>query len=368
MLESIKHTDVLIVGGGPSGASVALSLLNYSKLDVTIIEQSDFNVTRVGENVSSSIFSLIDYLKLSKTDFDDHSFIPAYASKAYWGSDQVSSINTIFTTEEASFQIDREKFDFKLIETAAQRGAVIYPRTKCFDFEKLENKNWLVSLNHPEEGKFKIQAKYLVDASGRSAKVCRKVGGISQKHDALVGVGLFLKFKNTSKPFEKIIESTEFGWWYAACLPDNKIVITFFSDADIVSDFKLHQIKEWRKLLHATKHIKQLLDRGEALSKKLWVRNAQTQISNTNKLDKFIAIGDAAASFDPISSMGIGFSISSAIYAGKHIAQELEVGVSTVDIYQNDLLQIFNQYNETKQMYYRKETRWSTSKFWLRRN
>jgi flavin-dependent dehydrogenase len=29
MSESIIETDVLIVGGGPSGASAALSLLNY---------------------------------------------------------------------------------------------------------------------------------------------------------------------------------------------------------------------------------------------------------------------------------------------------------------------------------------------------
>ena len=93
---------------------------------MTIIEQSDFNTTRVGEHVSSSIFDLIDYLKLSKSDFRQDSFIPAYASKAYWGSDQVRSVNSIFTTEEATFQLDREKFDFKLIETAAERGATIY--------------------------------------------------------------------------------------------------------------------------------------------------------------------------------------------------------------------------------------------------
>ena len=76
------QTDVLIVGGGPGGASAALSLLNNSNYSVTIIEQSDFNTTRVGEHVSSSIFDLIDYLKLSKSDFRQDSFIPAYASKA----------------------------------------------------------------------------------------------------------------------------------------------------------------------------------------------------------------------------------------------------------------------------------------------
>ncbi len=368
MSKSTLQTDVLIVGGGPSGASAALSLLNYSGLTVTLIEQSDFSTTRVGEHVSASIFDLIDYLKLDKNDFEKNSFISDYASKAYWGSDQVSTINTIFTTEEATFQLDREKFDFKLIQTAAERGATIYPRTKCLEYEQLLDKSWHVSLSHPIEGKFDIHANYLVDASGRSANVCRKVGGTSQKYDSLMGVGLFLELNETTQKFEKILESVALGWWYAACLPDNKMVITFFSDADIISENKLHQIRHWKQLLQSSNRIKELLQEHTPIPDKLWIRNAQTQISTTNMLDRFIAIGDAAASFDPISSMGIGFSISSAIYASKHITQELKEGVSTTNVYQEDLLRNFEQYHQIKTKYYKEEKRWPTSPFWSRRN
>lgn len=368
MSNAIEHTDVLIVGGGPSGASTALSLLNYSNCKVTLIEQSDFNRTRVGEHVSASIFDLIDYLKLHKSDFEKDTFLPAYASKAYWGSDQVSTVNAIFTTEQSTFQMDREKFDFKLIEVAAERGATIYPRTKCLDYEQLADKSWRVSLSHPTEGKFTVQANYLVDASGRSGNVCRKVGVPSQKYDSLIGVGLFLALDSASKKFEQTLESTEMGWWYSACLPENKMVMTFFSDADIVSEHKLHQLETWNKLLQKSKQIKHTIQNAQALSDKLWVRNAQTQLSDARNLERFIAIGDAAASFDPISSMGIGFSISSACFAAKHIAHELEQDTSKTNVFQEDILRIFNQYHQIKTKYYQKEKRWLASKFWQRRN
>lgn len=367
MSNLIKHTDVLIVGGGPSGTSAALSLLNYSKCDVTLVEQSNFNKARVGEHVSASIFDLIDYLKLSKNDFEEDSFIPAYASKSYWGSDKVSTTNTIFTTEEATFQMDREKFDFKLIETAAERGANIYPRTKCLDYKQLEDKSWEISLSHPEEGKFTIKANYLVDASGRSANVCRKVGGSSHKYDALIGVGLFLQLDEKTKKFEQTLESVELGWWYSACLPNNKMVITFFSDADIISKHKLNQLEAWEKLLQETKQIKYLLNNAKALSNKLWIRNAHTQISDVKNIENFIAIGDAAVSFDPISSMGIGFSISSACFAAKYIANKIEKGFSKTEVYQEDILKNYKQYHDIKTRYYREEKRWPTSSFWQRR-
>ena len=64
MEQNSKQIDVLIVGGGPAGTSVALSLLNYSDHTVMLVEQSDLNQMRVGEHVSASIFDLVEYLKI----------------------------------------------------------------------------------------------------------------------------------------------------------------------------------------------------------------------------------------------------------------------------------------------------------------
>ena len=363
-----KHTDVLIIGAGPGGASMALSLLNYSNYSVALVEQTDFNQTRVGEHVSASIFDLISYLKINKSDFEDQSFIAVHATKTYWGSKQPNITNSIFTTDEATFQLDREKFDLKLIEVASDRGATIYPRSKCTQYKQLEDKTWEVNVNHQTQGQFTISANYLVDASGRTGNVCRQVGVPSKKYDSLMGVGLFLERDKNTSGFEQTIETTQWGWWYTACLPANKVIATFFTDADIISKNKLHRIENWSKHLQSSHYIKELLSGSRSSTKELWVRNAQTQISDTTNLDRFLAIGDAAVSFDPLSSMGIGFSISSAFHAAKHIENELGQKRFTKAIFQQDIIRTFDQYLHLRKRYYQEEKRWANSTFWKRRN
>lgn len=369
MKENTRQVDVLIVGGGPAGASAALSLVTYSELEVALVEQSDFSRMRVGEHVSPSMFDLLDYLKIEKADFGESNFLPVYGSRAYWGSDQPSTTHSIFTTEASTFQLDREQFDLTLIEAAADRGATIFPRSTCTKFEQMPDKRWAVSVKHPDHGLFVIHANYLVDATGRTANVCRHIGVQSTKYDSLMGVGAFLSYEKEQTKLEQTMEAVELGWWYAANLPDNKVVVTLFTDADIIAEYKLHQADVWNKALSATKQLKKLVGGAHALQPKPWVRNAQSQKTDATQVERFIAIGDAVSSFDPISSMGIGFSMSAACHAARHIQHTLtEKGDTTSAIFQNDINQNFEQYLQLRNRFYQQEKRWSEAVFWKRRN
>lgn len=370
MNENIYKIDVLIVGGGPAGTSAALSLLTYSEHTVLLIEQSNLEQIRVGEHVSASLFDLTDYLKIEKNDFEAGSFLPAYENVSFWGSDLPTSVNSIYMTEGSTFQLDREKFDFKLIEEVVDRGGTFLPRTKCTKFVQLEDKTWEVIVKHPDKEAFSVHANYLVDATGRNATICRQVGASAKKMDALMGVGFFFDLgEGTNLRQEQLLETTEFGWWYVAQLPKNKVVATFFTDADIVSEQQLNQQANWNNLLQQTKQVKYKLKGASSLSSKPWVRNAATQISDSSTIDNFIAIGDAAAAFDPISSMGIGFAMTSACHAAKFIQEQLSAKTNEESlVYQKSLFKNFENYLSIRQQFYQKEKRWLSSPFWQRRN
>lgn len=362
-------TDVLIVGGGPAGCAAAISILTYGKdISVTIVEQSNLDQRRVGEHVSAGIFGLLDYLQLKREDFGEDCFVPTYGNTSYWGIDQPVLRDSIFTTEAASYQLNRTQFDLTLLQHAADKGGLVFPRTKCMQFTQQDQEQWEVRLQHPDLGSFDISARFLIDATGRQASVCRQTGVSTKKTDQLVGVGAFLQFGDGSAlPYNVMLETVENGWWYSASLSPDTMTVVFFSDADIVSKHAYHTTGDWNRLLQETKQVK-LLVKGAHMQEGVWVKSAHTQISNSTDRPAFLAIGDAAVSFDPISSMGIGFAITSACQAATLVQAELLASdPHRIKVYQADLERHFTHYQKMRQKIYGEERRWPQASFWKRR-
>lgn len=358
-------TDVLIVGGGPAGASAALSILKFSDLSVTVVEQSDLNIQRIGEQVSSSIFDLLHYLGLDKSDFGDDCFLPGYSSNAAWGSSQISERHSISSTHIDSYQINRSTFDLTLLSKASDMGAVILPDARCTAYQPQEE-GWRVNINHQTEGKFIVNARYLIDATGRQSHLARHLEANITKDDELVAVGAFLEFEEEQDLAQDFfLETVEDGWWYYAVLPEKKIVLSLFTDADNAKKKQINKIENWTALLLATVHVKHKVS-GTVAFEKPWVKNAYSHFTDSTKIKNFIAIGDAACSFDPISSMGIGFAMSSACNGALAIINQDE-DANSINGYNESLKKIYDDYISTKSQYYKEEKRWPDAEFWRNR-
>lgn len=360
------ETDVLIIGGGPAGASTALGLLEYSDLRVTIVEQSDLTIERVGEHVSGALFPLLDYLKLSRSDFEEETFIASHSHSSAWGSPESTNRDNIFTTEIETYQLNRFQFDLKLLETVSERGGLVFPRSKCNSYQ-FHNGMWEVTLQHPERGEVSIYSNFLVDATGRKASVSRMLEIPIRKKDKLTGVGMHMRLPK-SFPVKQTIESVENGWWYHAFLPDGMATAVFFSDADLISENKWSTSDNWFGELAKTNQIRQYIEGCHCLSASPWVRSAASQYTDAIGVSRFLALGDAAAAFDPIASLGVGFSISSGCAASVIIQKDLNSeGGSVIEQFRADIRKQFFQFESTHKHFYSKEKRWPDSVFWQRR-
>ncbi len=361
------QTDVLIVGAGPAGTAAAMSILCYSALKVVIVENSSFENLKVGEQVSSSIFDILSYIGIKREDFDKDCFLNGYGSLAAWGSENMSSRHSIFSLNGQSYQMDRGKFDLHLVERAAQAGAKILPRSRIKLIEQTPDGYWNIKIEHETKGEIMLQSRYLMDATGRQSSICRYLDIKTSKADQLVGVGTFATFKSDQQLMQEIyMETVSDGWWYCSALPNSRVNITFFTDADIVKNLQLQKNDNWNYLLSQTRHIRKLL-RNASSEEHLWTKNAFSQIVEHHERPNFLAIGDAAVAFDPISSMGIGFALTSGCSGAKALIDLNNGHVSAFATYWNDLSVIYNQFLDRKREFYGKELRWKDAQFWMRR-
>jgi flavin-dependent dehydrogenase len=81
----------------------------------------------------------------------------------------------------------------------------------------------------------------------------------------------------------------------------------------------------------------------------------------------WLAVGDAASCFDPISAQGIHKAFANAIAAAEVIACGNDTGETRTQSYQAQIHHDFENYLRVRQHFYDIEKRWPLSSFWADR-
>ncbi|NER36031.1 MAG: NAD(P)/FAD-dependent oxidoreductase [Oscillatoria sp. SIO1A7] len=362
-----RSVDVAIIGGGPAGTALALTLCLYSKLTVAVIEKTAYDNIRTGEHVSASLLPLLSYLQV-KEPFLADSHVPVYNVAAIWGHSELHSRSSILNQMGEGYLLDRGKFDRMLAEQVACKGGQLYMQTKCVEGEPLAGGGWKLFLEDGLGESFELESRYLVDATGRQARISKRLGAMSLVWDSLVGISAFLSFESDRSPAEEVlVESIPEGWWYSAWLPDGKLIAVLMTDIDIMRQGKLHKEEQWVELLSKACHTKHRAREG-TLVYPLAVKPAHSHILDCAVGEDWMAVGDAATAFDPLSSMGIGHAITSGCDAAVALIEYLSNNKDELlKQYQKALERNFDNYLGIRYRYYALENRWLDLPFWQRR-
>ena len=333
-----------IIGGGPAGTAAALTLLRYSKLRPVVIERTSYEGWRVGETVSPGVVPLLEYLGAAGV-LVDQGQRRAYATSAAWGGADVLSRDFLFAGSGDAWHVDRARFDAALAELVVQRGGAVV-RSNCAAAAPLDT-------------------RFVIDATGRHAVYARSRGARVHIDDHLTG--LVAVFEGTTdSQTSTLVEAVDDGWWYSAHLPGNRTVVAFMTDADIIREGSIHERERWLERLRQTRATQQRIESAQLLHGPI-AAPAHSQILDPVCGDGWIAAGDAAVSFDPLSSMGIGYAITSGIQAARVASSALGGNHDHARVYAADVAQHYRAYLARRQAYYLIEKRWPAAPFWSRR-
>jgi 2-polyprenyl-6-methoxyphenol hydroxylase-like FAD-dependent oxidoreductase len=353
--------DVAIVGGGPGGAVTALSLRAHGReLSVVLIEASHYEAVRIGETLPPPARTLLTHLGVWKA-FQAQRHREVYGTTAAWGGAALLDNDFIFMPANTGWHLDRAAFDAMLAGAAQCQGATLFLDTRVTDSEWAGNE-WRLTLSTGQS----LAAHFLVDATGGTAALARRCGARFIAVDSLVGIAG--SFESCDGNPSTLVEAFEEGWWYTAGLPNGRRIVACMTDADIVKRKRLHDSQEWQRELDTMANISATVERGK-LCGPLAVRPASSRRLEPAAGRGWLAVGDSASRFDPLSSQGIFKALRSGIFASYAIGDlVLRHDESGMERYRRFVLDEFKSYLEVRTKYYREEQRWPESEFWVRRH
>ena len=360
------RVDVVVLGGGPAGTAAGMTLLKRSGTSVAVVEGSDYATPRIGESLSPGIRPLLEYLDLWEP-FRREQSLDTFGSRAAWGGPTLRSLDYMFTVHGSGWALDRARFDRMLARAFARRGGTLYQNRRYRGCARCPGGGWEVRLRGAAGREEQICCRYLIDATGRRGTLARELGVARTIHDRLVGVGAMLR-RSASAAIESTIqvEACEYGWWYTAPVPGNRIAVVLMSDADLVRRLHAAAPDRWRSLLNDMPLTRQRL-RGTDLDEKPRVFSSHSSCLKYAGGEGWVAVGDAVASHDPLSSTGIPHAIGSGVHGALVAADALFSTGRLQEDYQHSIRGDFQEYLDTHWRYYRREQRWSEATFWQRR-
>jgi halogenation protein CepH len=228
--ENREEFDLIVVGGGPAGSTVA-SLVAMQGHRTLILEKESFPRYQIGESLLPSTVHGVCRLLGVQDEIARAGFTRKRGGTFKWGASKdpwtfsFSVSPKMAANTSFAYQVERMKFDQILLDNARRVGVDV--RERCPAIGVIDDGNRVrgVRYSDPEGNSKEAFAKYVVDASGNKSRIYQDVGGERKYSDFFRNLALFGYFENGKRlppPNNGNIFCVAFesGWfWYIPLSP-----------------------------------------------------------------------------------------------------------------------------------------------------
>lgn len=381
MTSSLLETDVFILGAGPAGSCAALNLAPFCQ--VMLIDREHLPKPRAGESLPPAASKLLADMGLLE-EFKQQGHLACFGNQSRWGSNYLSETDFLRDPLGHGWHLNRQEFELWLRQKALERGARILAPARLEQVQACESdahSYWHLTIKHNHFIK-EIRARILIDAGGRTPAIAKRLGATRIHHDKLVCSWVISSDSpgaGTQEPdYQELngqglsyIEATDQGWWYTAPTPGRRRIIAFHSDADNSATAWMRSPELLVQKARANFHLAERIN-FEAFTQdhsKIDYGYTAANSALTQPLAGkcWLSAGDAAISFDPLSSQGIFNALYTGLAAAESVYRYLRSEIVDFQEYVDQIEKISHAYNRHLHQWYSNEPRWSASPFWQRR-
>ena len=328
--------DVIVIGGGPGGATTA-SLLAKDGRSVLLLEREHFPRYHVGESLLPATVHGVCRTLGVEDDLRDAGFTLKRGGSFRWGSNPgiwtfAFGDQMAVPGADYAYQVERSRFDEILLRNASRLGVDVREGCKV---ERVLRGNRFEGVEYTDESGtlHQVRARYIVDSSGSAGVLANQIG--HRRYDEhFRNIALFGYFAGGGRlppPNEGNIFTAAFdeGWfWYIPLRPDLTSVGAVLPKERVSALRHGSPSKALERLIHQCPAIADLLGTAPLVERGPYAQvRLVRDFSYTN--DRFYAdggvlVGDAACFIDPVFSSGVHLATLSGTLAARSINTSLE--------------------------------------------
>lgn len=324
----IDHTDVAIIGAGPSGAAAAAWLASRG-LRVHVIERTRFPRFSIGESLLPQCMVHLHDCGLLDAAMAGNFQVKNGAAFTWRGADTAIDFREKFSDGPGTtWQVERAEFDQRLINGAIAAGASVEFDTRVDDF--------IADARHPEltlvDGagkKRQLHARFVLDASGYG-RVLSRLQGLSKASTLESRCALFTHIEDRidcpDYDREKILiglHPERAGMWYWLIpFSNGRASVGVVGEREALEAGGADDSSRLWKLLGEEPRLASLLSRATEVRDVGRLEGYSADVARLHG-PGFALLGNAGEFLDPVFSSGVTIALDSALRAAPLVQRQL---------------------------------------------
>ncbi len=326
--------DVIVIGGGPAGATTAAVLAGKGRR-VLVLEKAKFPRYHIGESLMPFCYFTLERLglveELNRIGFQKKlsvQFVTMDGRK----SDPFYFFQHYDHPSSTTWQVTRSEFDQLLWDRAAELGAEMRDETRVLDV-LTDDRGAVVGVRaqhagEPEESIY--HAAVTVDATGRDALVAGKRKWRT-RDPVLNKIAIWTYFRGAKRDAGIDAGSTTVaylpnkGWFWNIPLQDDIVSVGIVAERDYLYREGRDPAEIFEREIENNRWIHDHLESAEQFGE-YWVTGEFSYRAKHCAADGLVLVGDAFAFLDPVFSSGVFLALKSGEMAADAIDAALEAG------------------------------------------
>ncbi|MFB8029018.1 NAD(P)/FAD-dependent oxidoreductase [Streptomyces sp. NPDC056465] len=350
--------DVIVIGGGPAGATTA-GLLAKRGHRVLVLDRERFPRYHVGESLIPAFMRPMEEMGLTER-MDERGFERKYGGSLVWGNNQVPwKFGFLKGKYPYAFHTRRADLDALILDRARELGAHIIEDATVK--EPIEENGRVVGIRYAlrgMDGVREVRAGLVVDASGQARVLSRRFTDVKW-HEELRNVAVWTYYDNCERlegdEYTNIlIEGLDEGWFWAIPIDKGTISVGYVTRSATAGEGGQSLEDLFRSEVGRTTKLKHMLANARQSA---GFRTARDWSYHSDRFygDGWVLVGDSAAFVDPLFSTGVAL----ASLAGSTLAQIVdqiikhpEIETKALDRYATAYSGFFDEIREFVERFY----------------